>query len=231
MNGRLLCYETPPKFDNTAKIKWLRCDCGQVEFNGDVTLTTDYSYVDNWYNTGWKFNNVTVTAEGTAVFYNGNEVEASVTGSGVTFVGKCVFNTWGEAAANITAPVSFTKSATVQLANGGTISSYTAADGYEVVVSDSTLYTCQLAASATPAIDLTVATPVTVSGSEVTFAVDKTSLVSGLYYCVKMVDGEGNVTRTTKVQYTGDNFASLDFTAALPASGVFYYTIEASDEQ
>ena len=80
------------------------------------------------------------------------------------------------------------------------------------------------------------ASPVTVTTSGetpgVTFTVDPSSLKSGLYYRIKAVDGNGDVdadASTAKVQFTGDNFSQLKFTAPLPTDGVLYYTIEASD--
>ena len=237
IQGRLWTKTSGHVFNGATTIQWLTADNARVVFNGDVTLN-DGSYVDNYGGYGWAFNGVTVTALGSngAVFYNGNETEASVTGSGVTFAGKCVFNTWGEAVPVISAPAVLKSGATVSLMNSGTITTYSAETvnhAVEVSADGSyKVYACVIPQANAPAIDMTESSPVTVTTSGVTFAVAADSLIKGLYYRVKAVDGEGNesaAASTEKVKYTGDNASALNFTAPLPTDGVLYYTIEASD--
>lgn len=73
--------------------------------------------------------------------------------------------------------------------------------------------------------------PMTVAADKVTFAVYTTSLKTGLYYGLKLDDGNGKISREKKVLYDGSNADKVQdaLTADLPGSGVLYYTIEASD--
>lgn len=83
-----------------------------------------------------------------------------------------------------------------------------------------------------PELDTDAAEPVVVVGSTVTMKVKADSLKTGLYYGLKLEDGNGNITHTsTRVKYDGTNADAVQaaLTAALPGSGVLYYTIEASD--
>lgn len=81
-----------------------------------------------------------------------------------------------------------------------------------------------------PVVDTTSEEPMTVEAGEVTFAVDTTSLKTGLYYGVgTRSTPDGAVKYGTMMLYDGTNANAIDFTADLPDSGVLYYTIEASD--
>lgn len=237
IRGRMYTWDNAHVFNGAVTVQWFTANGARVVFNGDITLK-DGSYFDNYSGLGWEFNGITVTALGNtgALFYNGAEVGASVTGTGVTFAGRNKFNTAGEAVPVISAPAVLKSGATVSMMNNGTITTYSAETvnhAVEVSADGSyKVYTCVIPQANAPAIDMTESSPVTVTTSGVTFAVAADSLIEGLYYRVKAVDGEGNesaAASTEKVKYTGDNTSALNFTAPLPTDGVLYYTIEASD--
>ena len=231
-----------------------RSEYGPHTYNGDIEITGQFVTLQSrdtftgvvtiadgkelacWGDNGFTFNGATIVGEGT-----GNNVwvgtstdgsDLSLYGTGLTVSGTVTVNSG--AAANLVVPVKLTGDAVLTVNSLGSVTSVgTDAVGHEVNDNESTprVYTCQWKASAVPAIG---SATVTTSGTGgVTFAVSASSLIEGLYYRVKAVDGKGKVSETAsteKVKYTGDNASALNFTAPLPTDGVLYYTIEASDE-
>ena len=132
----------------------------------------------------------------------------AITGLGETSVGNIsITTTIGGESVDMT---SYYKSASLAVVNG-TISP-------------------ELDEAVAPAVDTTSEEPMTMTESAVSFAVDTTSLKKGLYYGVgTRTTPNGTVTHGAMTKYDGTNAGNIDFTAALPDSGVKYYTIEASD--
>ena len=224
-------------------------------FNNNVTFA-DGAFMGDFQWNGITFNGSVISCDGTAYIWASTP---GIDGTGVTFDGSFKVNynpqteiggyfsdCFGTAGTYTSAPISTTTltlmpDASIMLANDSVITAPATDAAYHAIVGPTVVdgvktYACVIPAENAPAIDMTAASPVTVTTSGetpgVTFTVDPSSLKSGLYYRIKAVDGNGDVdadASTAKVQFTGDNFSQLKFTAPLPTDGVLYYTIEASD--
>ncbi len=205
-------------------------------FNGDVVIGQGV-YMDNYSDAGFEFNGGTVTGLGTGgTLHTGNGSNTKITGQGLTVAGNVVIGSGGTQTP-VEAPVLMRPGSTLTIRNYVSVTSVNPVDAAYCAVTDNEssprVFTCSWKAEAKPEIDMTAEAPVTVTTSGVTFAVSESSLIEGLYYRVKAVDGKGKesaAASTEKVKYTGD-MSKLNFTALLPTDGVLYYTIEASDDE
>jgi len=90
-------------------------------FEGDITFNAG-SHMGSWSDTGYKFNDIVITALGDGVsIWTGNAgLNSPITGSGVTFAGVISIDTTG--GTTISAPVILMDGASISVATGGSLS-------------------------------------------------------------------------------------------------------------